>query len=136
MFNLQPQVQVVPFFDGHQALVVDNGRQDPQRSVASAAEQQAHFSPLAPAYPVMELWLAEDAELQMAGSLAQDGRCRFRVRPQPARQAAAAFSCGRSGQRRKHRGPSPKRDATADPAQRVAPRDTAGFIATGCDPGQ
>lgn len=74
MFNPRPQVQVVPLFDGHHALVVDNVLQDPQRWVDWADAQREHFSPSGQAFPGLELWLAEGAEAQLADFFAQHVR--------------------------------------------------------------
>lgn len=44
MFNPRPDVQVLPLFDGHECLVIDNALQDPQRWVEQACRQHAQFS--------------------------------------------------------------------------------------------
>jgi len=80
MFNPQPQVQLVPLFDGHQAVVVDQVLQDPQRWVDWAQEQLEHFGLSGHAYPGLELWLAAGAEAQMADFFAQHVRGRLGAR--------------------------------------------------------
>lgn len=80
MFNPHPRVQVVPLFDGHHCLVVDDVLQEPQRWVDFALNNWAHFSHSGYAYPGHELWLAEGATAQTADFFAQHVRGRLGAR--------------------------------------------------------
>lgn len=80
MFNPRPDVQVVPLFDGHHCLVIDNALQEPRRWVDWACQQREHFRLSAHAYPGLELWLAEAATAQFAGYFAEHVRGRFGAR--------------------------------------------------------
>lgn len=80
MFNPKPRVQGLPLFDGHEALLIDDVLDDPQRWVDWACEQRQHFSASSHAYPGLELWLAEGAEAQLADFFAQHVRSRLGAR--------------------------------------------------------
>lgn len=80
MFNLRPQVQVVPLYEGRHCLVIDNALREPQRWVDWACAQRAHFTPSAHAYPGLELWLAEGATARFGDYFAQHVRGRLGAR--------------------------------------------------------
>ena len=77
MFNPNPTLQVVPLFDGHECLVIDNALQDPHGWAVFAVEQRARFQPSGLSYPGLELWLAEEAMARYADFFAQHLRSRL-----------------------------------------------------------
>ena len=59
MFNPQPRLQVVPLFDDHECLVIDDFLESPQTWREAAITHREQFAPSTFAYPGVELYLPD-----------------------------------------------------------------------------